>query len=826
MLVRKRLAVAMASLLWLLWRSGSQPRRISYPGQQVALLNVGAFMADLVPALFLARRIACPRAAARVAGVRRQLLLGGFMTVSAYLGIETYQFAATPAAPQWPVLSDAPGDPPQAIVAIHRRDPQGTSYTVAEIEAMVRQAVALSGGMADLMTDKNSDGQIQVVIKPNLVQSKWSGTSGVVTDPRVVAAVVKIARESGAGKVTVAEGTADGDGRNSTWTAFRNAGYDANSDRKFDYDTSVDLFDLNDSGGTNQTDPNKVTLVTISSGVIRTQYWVPNILLSCDVLINVPTFKNHFNGTVTLSLKNRVGCAPNDIYHYPGLSFTKWALVHSVTSGFPCTVAPCPSAENDIVHRTLVDLNLIRPQELAVIDALIGVTNGPNNDPPTYPSPRMRMIVAGRDSLAVDTVCTLAMAYDPDQVPQLAWAASTGALGTRDRRYITVLGDHVAQVRYSFPEGYGGTTPAVRCDLAPPWIGGMTPAEGQQVFGVVPVAVSGVGDNVAAIKAELYVDGVYQATDAAAPFSFEWDTTGLPDGPHTITVTVYGAADPEIFDSRPARQRRRCPTIRTSCRRAATCNRTPLAASPPTSTPTAPSARGISRFCSGATATRSIRRPRTVRTDPGRPAADERPAGRVPEAPAGLRSALHPTDQIAGGVGLRVAHIGQADAQAHEGRPLREVLQGVVGPLGMDVRAHQFEQRVAGRLVEARDQRHPANRGHDLHPLGQGLQRAVRALVRPDRGVAVDRHDQCVSFGRRPQQVTDVADMEDVKGPVGEHDRATGGAKLAGGAGQLAAVQDDPRGQGPSSPARTIDARSSSGEAVAAPAFMTTTAPA
>lgn len=542
LLLRNRLAVALASLLWLLWRSGSQPRRLSYPCQQAAVLNLGAFVAGLVPALFLARRPACPRAMARAAGVRRQLLIGGIMAVTAFLGIEAYQFAAPPAAPQWPVLSDPPGDPPPAVVGIHRRDPQGASYTPAEIEAMVRQAVALSGGVADLMTDRNSDGQIHVVIKPNLVQSKWTGTSGVVTDPRVVAAVVKIVKEAGAGKVTVAEGTADGDLRNSTWTAFRNAGYDTNSDRKFDYDTSVDLFDLNDSGGTNQTDPNKVTLVTIPNGVIRTQYWVPNILLQCDVLINVPTFKNHFNGTVTLSLKNRVGCAPNDIYHYPGLSFTKWALVHSVTSGFPCTVAPCPSAENDIVQRTLVDLNLVRPQDLAVIDALIGVTNGPNNDPPTYPNPRMRMIVAGRDSLAVDTVCTLAMAYDPDQVPQLAWAASTGALGTKDRRYITVLGDHVAQVRSSFPEGYGGTTPAVRCDLAAPWIGGMTPAEGQQVHGVVPVTVSGVGDNIAPIKAELFVDGVYQSTDTAAPFSFDWNTAGLPEGPHTIRVTVYDAA--------------------------------------------------------------------------------------------------------------------------------------------------------------------------------------------------------------------------------------------------------------------------------------------
>jgi hypothetical protein len=38
---RNKLAIAVASLIWLLWRSGAQPRRLAYPCQQAAAANLG-----------------------------------------------------------------------------------------------------------------------------------------------------------------------------------------------------------------------------------------------------------------------------------------------------------------------------------------------------------------------------------------------------------------------------------------------------------------------------------------------------------------------------------------------------------------------------------------------------------------------------------------------------------------------------------------------------------------------------------------------------------------------------------------------------------------
>jgi hypothetical protein len=67
---------------------------------------------------------------------------------------------------------------------------QAASWPVsdADVEAAVRQAVALAGGLDGLISDGDT-----VVVKPNLV---WNASpeEGAVTDPRVVRAVVQLAR--------------------------------------------------------------------------------------------------------------------------------------------------------------------------------------------------------------------------------------------------------------------------------------------------------------------------------------------------------------------------------------------------------------------------------------------------------------------------------------------------------------------------------------------------------------------------------------------------------------------------------------------------------
>ena len=51
MLVRNRIAIGIASLIWLAWRSGTQPRRLAYPCQQAAAANLGFLAVLFIPGL-------------------------------------------------------------------------------------------------------------------------------------------------------------------------------------------------------------------------------------------------------------------------------------------------------------------------------------------------------------------------------------------------------------------------------------------------------------------------------------------------------------------------------------------------------------------------------------------------------------------------------------------------------------------------------------------------------------------------------------------------------------------------------------------------------
>jgi hypothetical protein len=85
----------------------------------------------------------------------------------------------------------------------------------AEVEAMVREAVQLAGGLESVI----HPGDV-VVIKPNLVQDVHPDR-GWVTDPRVTRAVVRLAQEAGAPPSTSpASRTATPPGGPSRWLAM------------------------------------------------------------------------------------------------------------------------------------------------------------------------------------------------------------------------------------------------------------------------------------------------------------------------------------------------------------------------------------------------------------------------------------------------------------------------------------------------------------------------------------------------------------------------------------------------------------------------------
>jgi hypothetical protein len=78
-------------------------------------------------------------------------------------------------------------------------------------------------------------------------------------------------------------------------------------------------------------------------------------------------------------------------------------------------------------------------------------------------------------------------------------------------------------------------------DLVPPTVAITSPAAGAALSGTVLVTVQ-ASDNGEIGLVRYLVDGRVQATTAARPFFFSWNTTNLPIGPHTLTVQAFDRA--------------------------------------------------------------------------------------------------------------------------------------------------------------------------------------------------------------------------------------------------------------------------------------------
>ena len=96
-----------------------------------------------------------------------------------------------------------------------------------------------------------------------------------------------------------------------------------------------------------------------------------------------------------------------------------------------------PHDEN--LHKWVADYYRCRPADFVVLDGLQGVQNGPNPRPIERNQMNMRLIIAGKDAVATDTVAALIMGWDPQSVQHLVYLSRSGC-GIMDPSKIDVLG--------------------------------------------------------------------------------------------------------------------------------------------------------------------------------------------------------------------------------------------------------------------------------------------------------------------------------------------------------------------------------------------------
>ncbi len=281
----------------------------------------------------------------------------------------------------------------QSIVSI---EPCRQHDDPAAVKAALTRLLDRIGGIESIVSAGD-----RVLLKPNLILDR-PYTTGVTTNPNVVFAMAGLCREAGAREVVVAEGCAVGA---DTEAVLRNLGF----------------YEMAEAHGCRVVNFHKDTYTHVVNPMGRNikRIRLPQTWMESDVVINLPCMKTHDALGATLGLKNMKGV----IHPQDKKRFHKWGLEQCIV---------------DLAHLTL--------PELTIIDGTIGL----EGDGPVVGDPvNLGLLVASKDTVALDRICLDIMGFEPDEVGYVHMAALAG-LGRDDRDEIVVLGEKVSDVRRPF----------------------------------------------------------------------------------------------------------------------------------------------------------------------------------------------------------------------------------------------------------------------------------------------------------------------------------------------------------------------------------------
>lgn len=197
----------------------------------------------------------------------------------------------------------------------------------------------------------------------------------------------------------------------------------------------------------------------------------------CDTFVSISKLKHHWIAGVTMALKNSFGNTPCSLYGSDaGESGNedprqeRGAVCHngkrSPPGGVPQEVNPdSPREAGYRVPRIVVDLVGARPVDLSIVDGVESIRGGEGEWNPGVSLIRPGLLLAGRNPVCVDTVCTAVMGYDPragrgtdpflrgDNTMLLAEQAG---IGTADLARIEVVGLPIREALHKYGPGAVG----------------------------------------------------------------------------------------------------------------------------------------------------------------------------------------------------------------------------------------------------------------------------------------------------------------------------------------------------------------------------------
>lgn len=250
-------------------------------------------------------------------------------------------------------------------------DTVAITRTFDGIEAAAHRVIEQVGGMESVIR-----GAKIAILKPNLVAGR-NGDTGSTTSFALMKAVAEEVRACGAEPVLCETPGTEFD---------RDATYKILGIEKFCEENGIRILLVDPEGG----EQDWVDLRPDGAKVLR-HYRKPRILEEAR-LINLPVLKTHVISTMTLTMKNLMGILPRPDRRH----------MHAFD-----------------IHQSIVDMNLGIKPDLNIVDGSVGQ----DGEGPLYgDQANLQVLVAGRDSLAVDLACCEIVDVNPRDVPHLKLA--------------------------------------------------------------------------------------------------------------------------------------------------------------------------------------------------------------------------------------------------------------------------------------------------------------------------------------------------------------------------------------------------------------------
>lgn len=409
----------------------------------------------------------------------------------------------------------------QSLVSIIQSDkPRAEQIGYEEIRAMVEAAINLAGGFDGIIKDNQV-----VVLKPNLVQMHVDSTgqsfdkelNGATTDWRVTRAVVEMVRKYNPhGKVLVMEGS----GGDPTRKTMEHLNYTHENIPGVDEFVAIE----EDSGTWQDFDSEGLVKHSLPEGLLYKEYYLNKKYFQCDVLISIPCLKTNSGTVVSGSIKNvSIGATPANIYGVTATNPGRTRMVsHKIIDG-----------EMD---KWLYDYYMCKPVDFVVMDGLQGFQNGPvpiGKKNITGDRMNMRLIMAGKDAVAVDAIEALVMGWDPESITYLKYLSDSG-MGKLDTAGISVLGNMVDEVRRDFKIRFSNLGGIRVQDRKPPELA----LAGRRVADNKLKLDLSVGDDTA--KVEVFIDNELELIAQKPDYSsIELDISGYSEEEHRIKILSY-----------------------------------------------------------------------------------------------------------------------------------------------------------------------------------------------------------------------------------------------------------------------------------------------